>query len=107
MPVMTIVYVFYALVLIAGGVMGFIKAGSKISLISGLVMGILVTISSYLYASTPKLALMIGTFLSCIAATFFIVRLIKTKKAMPAVPMIIISDGVFLASLILLLSTKS
>jgi uncharacterized membrane protein (UPF0136 family) len=75
-----------------GGVMGFVKAKSKISLIMGLASAALLGVTAYL-ASAPDTAKMgvIGSLvLMFLLDTMFSVRFAKTKKVMPNLVMMII-----------------
>jgi uncharacterized membrane protein (UPF0136 family) len=103
---MTIVYIIYALILIGGGFMGFVKAGSKASLISGIGTGLVAAAAACLYGTAPKTGLIVGAVVSAAAGIVFVLRYVKTKKAMPAVPMMIVSDLVLIASLVFIFTKK-
>jgi uncharacterized membrane protein (UPF0136 family) len=92
----------YAVLLIGGGLMGFIKAKSSASLISGTVTGLLSLGVAFLIPSSHHTALICGAILSFVVSMIFILRFFRTKKAMPAIPMIIVSDLVAVASIMLL-----
>jgi len=75
---------FMAVLVAAGGVMGFVKAKSKASLISGVVSGLILAVMFALSASHVKEAT-IGAFITyTLLDTVFAIRLKKTKKFMPA-----------------------
>ncbi len=82
----------YGVMLILGGVMGFLKAHSKMSLITGVVSGLIVLLSckmnsksSYLYVSAISLVL----------AGFFSFRFAHSHLFMPAGLMLILSTTTF------------
>ena len=72
-----------ALVL-AGGVMGFVKGKSKASLISGAVMAALLDLAFYVSLSDPRTGLIIGDGVSFLLFIVGTVRFRKTRKFMPA-----------------------
>jgi uncharacterized membrane protein (UPF0136 family) len=82
----------YVALLLLGGVMGYIKGKSKISLYSSLTFGVLIALS-LLGILIPLDYLPV--FLAIIMIVF-LVRLMKTKKFMPAGLMLVLT-GIFLA----------
>ena len=87
-----LVSLIYGVMLILGGVMGFLKAHSKVSLITGVVSGLIVLLgckvkspSSYLYISAISLVL----------AGFFSYRFAHSHALMPAGLMLILSTTTF------------
>lgn len=74
-----------------GGVIGFIKAKSKASLVSGVVSGILL-IGCFIAAIQfdPKIGLSAGAVLLAILEAIFTVRFKKTKKFMPSGMLLIV-----------------
>ncbi len=92
--------VFYGLLSIVGGVMGYIKSQSKVSLISGGVSGLLLLILAGMIYSGNQWASAVAAGIIALLIIVFIVRWFKTKKFMPAVPMIFFG----VVSLILILS---
>ncbi len=79
--------------MVLGAFMG-LKAGSKVSLLSGLVSGALSILSGYLFNLNPLLAIQILLVLSGALAIIFFFRFSKTKKFMPLGMLEIISLGV-------------
>ena len=92
--------VFYGLLSIGGGVMGYIKSQSKVSLISGGVIGLLLLILAGIMNSGNQWAATVAAIIISLLIIVFIVRWFKTKKFMPAVPMIFFG----VVSLVLILS---
>lgn len=75
----------YGIVIAGGGIGAFLKSGSKPSIISGVVAGIVLA-GAYVKDSVP---LALGTAVAL--ALVFAIRLIKTKKFMPAGMLCIVS----------------
>lgn len=75
-----------------GGVMGFVKAKSKISLIMGLASAALLGVTAYLASApdTAKIGVIASLVLMFLLDTMFSVRFAKTKKVMPNLVMMII-----------------
>ena len=80
--------VFYGLLSIVGGVMGYVKSQSKVSLISGGVSGLLLLILAGMMNSGYQWAVTIAAIITSFLIVVFIIRWLKTKKLIPAVPMI-------------------
>lgn len=78
----------YGVVVAGGGVGAFLKSGSKMSAISGVVAGAVLA-AAYVRSSVP---VALGTALALMVV--FIVRLVATKKMMPA-GMLAILSGLF------------
>jgi uncharacterized membrane protein (UPF0136 family) len=79
----------YGLLALLGGVMGYQKAKSKISLISGGISGVLLILAGILALNGIDSGLILAAFISAVLIVVFTVRLIKTKKMMPAGLMIV------------------
>ena len=92
--------VFYGLLSIGGGVMGYLKSQSKISLISGGISGLLLLILALMMNLGLSWAYPIAATIIGVLIVVFILRWFKTKKLMPAVPMIFFG----VVSLILIIS---
>jgi uncharacterized membrane protein (UPF0136 family) len=87
----------YIVLLLAGGLMGFLKAGSKISLISSVVFAVPLALCA-LRVIAP---FYIADILISILALVFVVRYAKGKKFMPSGFMILLSILVLTALLLL------
>jgi uncharacterized membrane protein (UPF0136 family) len=82
----------FGLLSIAGGVMGFVKAQSRASLISGGIAGVLLLVAGYLMGASATLAGPILGMALCIAlAGRFVPAFVRTKKVMPAGMMAVLS----------------
>ncbi|MBE9078211.1 hypothetical protein IQ241_13065 [Romeria aff. gracilis LEGE 07310] len=79
----------YGLLAVIGGVLGYTKAGSKISLISGIVSGLLLIAGAVLYSGGNPVGLLLAQIVTLVLVIVFIIRLVKTRKFMPAGLMVI------------------
>lgn len=69
--------------------MGYKQAGSQVSLISGFISGLLLLIGAYLLFGGSPAGPTLSGIVSLLLVIVFVVRLLKTKKFMPAGLMII------------------
>jgi uncharacterized membrane protein (UPF0136 family) len=77
---------------IAGGVMGFVKAKSNASLLAGGIAGALLLLAGYLLGTAnARAGLILGVVVSVVLAGRFVPSFLKTKKAMPAGLMALLS----------------
>jgi uncharacterized membrane protein (UPF0136 family) len=83
-------YVFGALT-IAGGIMGYVKANSRPSLIAGVSSGVLLAFAAYLVGAKGMIGLLLGLVVSLPLAGRFVSSFRKTKKVMPAGLMAVLS----------------
>lgn len=74
----------YGLLSIGGGVMGYRQAGSKVSLISGSISGLLLLLAAGLMFQGNLIGLRLAQVIVGILVVVFLSRLIKTRKFMPA-----------------------
>lgn len=87
---------------IAGGVMGFVKAKSRASLIAGTISGALLLLAGYLVGTSGRLGLLVGLGVSAALAARFVSSYRKSKKVMPAGLMAVLGiAGVVLTGLVL------
>ena len=80
----------YGFFLLAGAYFGY-KAGSTVSLVMGLISGILVLIGIYLTGTHPTFGYKMIFFVSIILSIVFLIRLFKTHSFMPAGMLLILS----------------
>lgn len=81
----------YGLLVAIGGIMGYTKARSKVSLISGLGSGLLLAIAAYITLNAPASGLQMATLIAGLLLVIFGVRFSKTRTFMPAGLMTILS----------------
>jgi len=89
----------YAALVLAGGVMGYAKAGSKPSLIAGVASALLLT-AAWMWSRTSVGGLWLGAGVALALCVVFGMRLKKTGKMMPSGMMLAVS-GIALAALLL------
>ena len=83
-------YVFGALTM-AGGIMGYVKANSRPSLIAGLSSGVLLIGAAYLVGARGTIGLLLGLVVSLPLAGRFVSGFRKSGKVMPAGIMALLS----------------
>lgn len=80
--------IFYGLLSIAGGIIGYVKSKSTVSLVSGGISGLLLLILAVVMNQGQIWAASIAAIIIALLVVVFIVRWFKTKKPIPALPMI-------------------
>ena len=89
----------YGILSIIGGIIGYKSAGSKVSLISGTISGLLLIIAAYLQIQGQNVGLILAVIITSLLVVVFAVRLIKTRKMMPAGLMVILGLGTLMVML--------
>jgi uncharacterized membrane protein (UPF0136 family) len=84
----TYILAVYIVFLLLGGTMGYLKAGSKVSLITALVSAAALAVCGY--GPVPRGALLVAIIQGVLAAVF-VARFLKTRKFMPAGLMVIVT----------------
>ena len=74
----------YGVLALVGGIIGYVKAKSKISLFAGVSCGILLIVAGILTMMGMNWGLILATVIATVLVISFIARLIKTRKFMPA-----------------------
>jgi len=93
-----IYFIIFGLLTIAGGVMGYVKAGSTASLIAGSISGILLLVAAFLLPNYLVAGLALAAIVSIALAYRFVPAFINTGKVMPAGLMSVLSViGVIMA----------
>jgi len=77
----TLILAVYLVLLVVGGVMGYLKAGSKVSLITSAVFA--AALALCVWGSVPH-GLRVAQVLQGVLVIVFAIRYVKTKKFMPA-----------------------
>jgi uncharacterized membrane protein (UPF0136 family) len=86
-----IYFIVFGLLTIVGGVIGYTKAGSTISLIAGSICGILLLLAAYLLPGNLVVGLALAAVVSIALAGKFLPTFIKTGQVMPAGLMSVLS----------------
>ena len=85
----TIALLIYGVTAIIGGIIGFTKSHSKASIISGSISGVGLLVSGAAAAQNLEWGKIAGMAIAALLVIVFVVRLITTKKFMPAGLMIL------------------
>ena len=86
-----IVFWSYILLLLAGGLIGFFKAGSKVSLITSAVAAALLILTRLSGVFQPSFGRNLATVIMALLLVVFAVRLAKTKKFIPSGLMLVLT----------------
>lgn len=84
----------YAVFMLLGGIMGFVKGKSKASLTAGAASAAALGGCFYWSYSDAKMALIAAFVLACLLDGVFAMRIAKTKKFMPS-GMLLVVSGIF------------
>ena len=92
----------YGVLLILGGAMGYVKAKSVPSLLAGLICGLIIIITALNYTSydAPYVALLVALVLIVLMGRRYII----TRKAMPALLIVVLSVIVAIVQVCILLT---
>jgi uncharacterized membrane protein (UPF0136 family) len=74
----------YGILAIAGGIIGYIQAKSKVSLISGSISGLLLVLAGYFQLQGQSWGAILAVIVTAVLVVVFAFRLVKTRKFMPA-----------------------
>jgi uncharacterized membrane protein (UPF0136 family) len=74
----------YGILLVLGGIIGYIQATSKVSLFSGTISGLLLIFAAYIQFKGQTWGLMLAGVVTAVLIVVFAFRLAKTRKFMPA-----------------------
>jgi uncharacterized membrane protein (UPF0136 family) len=74
----------YGILAIAGGIIGYIQARSKVSLLSGSISGFLLILAAYFQLQGQTWGSILAVLVTAVLVVVFAVRLAKTRKFMPA-----------------------
>lgn len=89
--ILKIFYIFFGLLTLAGGVMGYLKAQSIISLIAGVVLGAMLLVAAAMLTPTRNVPLFLGLVASLAIAGKFIPDLVTKRTIFPAGVMALLS----------------
>ena len=85
----SIATILYAILSIGGGIIGYLKSGSQVSLISGGLSGLLLLILALMIDRGATWATYVAAIIIALLVVVFVIRWFKTKKLIPAIPMIV------------------
>ncbi|MGF2039858.1 MAG: TMEM14 family protein [Nostoc sp. CmiVER01] len=74
----------YGILAIAGGIIGYIQARSKVSLLSGSISGLLLVLAAFFQLQGQSWGSILAVVVTGVLVVVFAVRLAKTRKFMPA-----------------------
>jgi uncharacterized membrane protein (UPF0136 family) len=95
----------YALVVLLGGVMGYLKAKSQVSLLAGVGSGVALLVAWFVCRQIPPAGLGIATLIGLILFVVFVMRFSRTRAFMPAGLMMVFSLAATVVFLLGLLTT--
>jgi uncharacterized membrane protein (UPF0136 family) len=84
-------FIIFGILTIAGGIVGYVKAGSVISVIAGSISGILLLVAAWLMPDRQAAGLIIALVVSVLLAGQFVPKFFSTHKVMPAGLMSVLS----------------
>jgi uncharacterized membrane protein (UPF0136 family) len=91
MEVTKIYFILFGVLTIAGGIFGYVKAGSVASIIAGSITGVLLLVAAFLLPQHRGVGLATALVISLLLAAQFIPKFLQTGRAMPAGMMSILS----------------
>jgi uncharacterized membrane protein (UPF0136 family) len=103
MHAITVFYYVVAAILLVGGIIGYQQAKSVMSLGGGFGTAVLFALAGIVMAHHPRLGLAFGLLGALIVLGIFVMRYAKTKKAMPAIPMIVLGAVAAVYTVIMLI----
>jgi len=86
-----IYFIVFGILTIAGGVLGYVKAGSMASIVAGSISGVLLLLAAWLMPEHQAAGLIIALIVSLLLAGQFIPKFFRTLKVMPAGLMSVLS----------------
>ena len=93
-----IYFIIFGVLTIAGGIVGYVKAGSTPSIIAGSITGILLLVGAWMIPQNQVAGLVIVLIVSLLLAAQFVPKFMRTGVVMPAGLMSILSAiGIVLA----------
>jgi len=86
-----IYFILFGVLTIAGGIVGYVKAGSVASIIAGSITGVLLLVAAFLLPEHRGAGLATALVISLLLAVQFVPKFLQTGRAMPAGLMAILS----------------
>jgi uncharacterized membrane protein (UPF0136 family) len=91
MEVAKIYFIIFGILTIAGGIVGYVKAGSVASIIAGSIAGVLLLVAAFLLPEHHTAGLATALVISLLLAAQFVPKFLRTGRVMPAGMMSILS----------------
>ena len=91
MEVTKIYFILFGVLTIAGGIVGYVKAGSVVSIIAGSITGVLLLVAAFLLPEHRGVGLATALVISLLLAVQFVPKFLQTGRVMPAGMMSILS----------------
>ena len=95
-----IYFIIFGLLTIAGGIIGYLKAGSVASIIAGAITGVLLLVAAFLLPEHRVAGLATALIVSLLLAAQFVPKLIRTGRIIPAGMMSVLSVIGIIAAMI-------
>jgi uncharacterized membrane protein (UPF0136 family) len=86
-----IYFIIFGVLTIAGGVVGYVKAGSVASIVAGSVTGVLLLVAAFLLPEHHAIGLATAFIVSLLLAAQFVPKFIRTGRIMPPGTMSVLS----------------
>jgi uncharacterized membrane protein (UPF0136 family) len=86
-----IYFIIFGLLTIAGGIIGYVKAGSVASIIAGSIAGVLLLVAAFLLPDHRVAGLAIALIVSVLLAAQFVPKFLRAGTVMPAGVMSLLS----------------
>ena len=86
-----IYFIVFGILTIAGGIIGYVKAGSTASIIAGAISGVLLLIAAFLLPGQALVGLTIAFLVSLLLAGRFVPAYLRSGKLMPDAIMAVLS----------------
>ena len=86
-----IYFIVFGVLTIVGGIIGYVKAGSVVSIIAGSITGVLLLVAAFLLPEHRLVGLATALIVSLLLAAQFIPKLLRTGRVMPAGIMSVLS----------------
>ncbi|MDB9314862.1 TMEM14 family protein [Spirulina sp. CS-785/01] len=107
MTIAGIVAIAYGILSLVGGILGYVKSKSQISLISGTGSGVLLLIGAIAMLQGANWGAILATLITGVLIVTFLIRLSKTRKFMPAGLMVILGIPAFVTLLFPLINAQT
>ena len=86
-----IYFIIFGILTIAGGIVGYVKAGSMASIIAGCIAGVLLLVAAFLLPEHQAIGLVTALIVSVLLAAQFVPKFLRTGRVMPAGMMSVLS----------------